>query len=81
MQKKTKVYVGMDVHKDTVMIAVLAEGAREPTVVKRLSSVVSRKSHDIMAETGYLSSHPPEQRRDHAPGTSVEGARSQSGRP
>ena len=37
MQKKTKVYVGMDVHKDTVMIAVLAEGAREPTVVKRLS--------------------------------------------
>ena len=45
------------------------------------SSVVSRKSYDIMAETGYLSSHPPEQRRDHAPGTSVEGARSQSGRP
>ena len=37
MKKKTKVFVGMDVHKDSVMIAVLAEGAREPTLVKRLS--------------------------------------------
>jgi hypothetical protein len=37
MKSKAKVYVGMDVHKDTVMIAVLAEGAREPTLVKRLS--------------------------------------------
>ncbi len=37
MKKKTKVYVGMDVHKDTVTIAVLPEGAREPTLVKRLS--------------------------------------------
>ena len=37
MKQKTKVYVGMDVHKDTVMIAVLPEGAREPTLVKRLS--------------------------------------------
>ncbi len=37
MKKKTKVYVGMDVHKDSVMIAVLPEGAREPTLVKRLS--------------------------------------------
>ena len=37
MQKKTKVYVGMDVHKDTVMMAVLPEGAREPTLVKQLS--------------------------------------------
>ena len=27
----------MDVHKDSVMIAVLPEGVREPTVVKRLS--------------------------------------------
>ena len=35
--QKTKVYVGMDVHKDTVMVAVLPAGAREPTVVKRLS--------------------------------------------
>ena len=37
MKKKTKVYVGMDVHKDSVMIAVLPEGAREPTLVRRLS--------------------------------------------
>ena len=37
MKKKTKVYVGMDVHKDSVMIAVLPEGVREPTQVKRLS--------------------------------------------
>ena len=32
---KTKVQVGMDVHKDTVMIAVLPEAAREPTLVKQ----------------------------------------------
>ena len=37
MKNKTKVYVGMDVHKDSVMMAVLPEGAREPTLVKRLS--------------------------------------------
>ena len=37
MKNETKVYVGMDVHKDTVMIAVLPEGEREPTLVKRLS--------------------------------------------
>ena len=37
MKTKTKVYVGMDVHEDTVMIAVLPEGARKPTLVKRLS--------------------------------------------
>ena len=37
MKQKTKVFVGMDVHKDSVMIAVLPEGAREPTLVKRLS--------------------------------------------
>ena len=37
MKNETKVYVGMDVHKDSVMIAVLPEGAREPTLVKRLS--------------------------------------------
>ena len=37
MKKKTKVYVGMDVHKDSAMIAVLPEGAREPTLVRRLS--------------------------------------------
>ena len=37
MRNRTKVYVGMDVHKDSVMIAVLPERAREPTLVKRLS--------------------------------------------
>ena len=37
MKNETKVYVGMDVHKDSVMIAVLPEGEREPTLVKRLS--------------------------------------------
>ena len=37
MKKKTKVYVGMDVHKDTVTIAVLPEGVREPRLVKRMS--------------------------------------------
>ena len=37
MKDETKVYVGMDVHKDTVMVAVLPEGSREPTVVKRMS--------------------------------------------
>ena len=37
VKNKTKVYVGMDVHKDSVMIAVLPEGAAEPTLVKRLS--------------------------------------------
>ena len=31
-----KVYVGMDVHKDSVMAAVLAEDGAAPTVVKRL---------------------------------------------
>ena len=35
---KCKIYVGMDVHKDSVTIAVLPEGAREPTVVKRLAN-------------------------------------------
>ena len=37
MMKKTNVLVGMDVHKGSVMIAVLPEGVREPTLVKRLS--------------------------------------------
>ena len=37
MTEKTKVYVGMDVHKDSVMIAVLREGERDPLLVKRLS--------------------------------------------
>ena len=29
----------MDVHKDSVMIAVLPEGVWEPTLVKRLSQI------------------------------------------
>ena len=37
MKRKTKVYVGMDMHKDTVTIAVLPEGIQEPTLVKRTS--------------------------------------------
>ena len=37
MKNETRVYVGMDVHKDSVMIAVLPEEEREPTLVKRLS--------------------------------------------
>ena len=37
MTEKTKVYVGMDVHKDSVVIAVLWEGERDPALVKRLS--------------------------------------------
>jgi transposase len=32
----SKIHVGMDVHKDTVMIAVLPESAEKPTVVKQL---------------------------------------------
>ena len=42
MDEKSKVYVGMDVHKDTVMLAVLPEGAPEPTVVKRLPNESTR---------------------------------------
>ena len=41
MKKKTKMYIGMDVHKDSVMIAVLPEGVREPTLVRRLSHELS----------------------------------------
>ena len=37
MKNRTKVYVGMDVHKDSVVIAVLPEGVREPTLGKRFS--------------------------------------------
>ena len=37
MTNETKVYIGIDVHKDSVMIAVLPEGARVPTLVKRMS--------------------------------------------
>jgi len=31
-----KIHVGMEVHKDTVMIAVLPEGVDTPTIVKQL---------------------------------------------
>jgi hypothetical protein len=30
----SKIHVGMDVHKDTVMVAVLPESAEKPTIVK-----------------------------------------------
>ena len=33
---ETNLFVGMDVHKDSVMVAVLPAGAAEPTLVKRL---------------------------------------------
>lgn len=36
MLTSRKMYVGMDVHKDTVTVAVLPEGAPVPTVVKQL---------------------------------------------
>ena len=39
---ETKLYVGMDVHKDSVMVAVLPAGAAEPTVVKRLPNEVRK---------------------------------------
>ena len=42
MAKKSKLYVGMDVHKDTVMVAVLPAEAAEPTVVKRLPNEASK---------------------------------------
>ena len=37
MTEKTKVYVGMDVHKDSVVIAVLRAGVRDPARVERHS--------------------------------------------
>ena len=33
---ESKMFIGMDVHKDSVVVAVLPERASEPTVVKRL---------------------------------------------
>lgn len=36
MSDKEKIFVGMDVHKDSVVIAVLPADATEPTVEKRL---------------------------------------------
>ena len=34
----SKIYVGMDVHKDAVMMAVLPEAAEKPTIVKQLAN-------------------------------------------
>ena len=42
MEKRDKLYIGMYVHKDTVMVAVLPGGAPEPTVVKRLPNESTR---------------------------------------
>ena len=36
VSSSSKIHVAMDVHKDTVMIAVLPEAAEEPTIVKQL---------------------------------------------
>ena len=35
-QSKPIIWIGMDVHKDTVMVAVFEDGSREPEVVKQL---------------------------------------------
>ena len=49
-----KMYVGMDVHKDTVMVAVLPERAPAPTVVKRLPNerVKLRRFFDRLSQQG-----------------------------
>lgn len=49
-----KIYVAMDVHKDSVMVAVLPEGVTEPTVVKRLPNDAHklRKFFDRLARDG-----------------------------
>lgn len=54
MSEKTKIYVGMDVHKDSVMVAVLPEAAPEPTVVKRLPNDLRklRRFFDRVARDG-----------------------------
>ena len=33
---ESKMFIGMDVHKDSVVVAVLPERASEPTLVRRL---------------------------------------------
>jgi transposase len=50
------IYVGMDVHKDSITIAVLPEGAKGPTRVERLSSDYSKlkKFLDRLARDGNL---------------------------
>jgi transposase len=51
-----KIHVGMDVHKDTVMMAVLPESAEEPTIVKQLPNDerVLRRFLDRIAKDGEL---------------------------
>lgn len=36
MSSSSMIWIGMDVHKDSVMVAVYADGAREPEVVQPL---------------------------------------------
>ena len=54
MSETDKLYVGMDVHKDSVMVAVLPETAPEPTLVKRLPNDVGklRRFFDRVARDG-----------------------------
>lgn len=51
---ENKIYVAMDVHKDSVMAAVLPEASPEPTVVKRLPNDGRklRRFFDRLAEDG-----------------------------
>ena len=51
---RTNFYVGMDVHKESVVVAVLPEGAEEPTEVKRLPNEASklRRLFDRLAREG-----------------------------
>lgn len=51
-----KIYLGMDVHKDTVMIAVLPDSAEKPTIVKQLANDerALRRFLDRIAKDGEL---------------------------
>lgn len=53
---RTTIYLGMDVHKDSITIAVLPEGAPAPTRVERLSSELMklRKFLERVARDGEL---------------------------
>lgn len=52
------IYLGMDVHKDSITVAVLPEGAKAPTRVERLSSDLQklRRFLDRIAKEGELRS-------------------------
>jgi transposase len=56
MSEKAKIYVGMDVHKDSVMVALLPESSREPTIVKRLPNEPRklRRFFDRVARDGVV---------------------------